>query len=40
MRTATIKVNYEPHAGQVEVLDQIMASNADVIVIICSRGWG
>jgi hypothetical protein len=40
MRTATIKVNYEPHAGQVEVLDQIMASNADVIIIICSRGWG
>lgn len=29
-----------PHSGQVEVLDGIMKSKADVIVIVCSRGWG
>lgn len=40
MKQATLKINYKNHQGQQEVLDGIMASEADVITIDCSRGWG
>lgn len=40
MKVAKFKINYRPHTGQQEVLDAIMSSEADVIEIICSRGWG
>ena len=40
MSKAKLKINYSPHTGQKEVLDKIMASGADVIEIVCSRGWG
>lgn len=40
MRTADFKINYIPHDGQKEVKDGILKSDADVIVIDGSRGWG
>jgi hypothetical protein len=40
LKEAKLKIDYMPHTGQKEVLDGIMKSKADVIVIVCSRGWG
>lgn len=40
MKQARLKVDFIPHTGQQEVLDGIMKSIADVILIVCSRGWG
>lgn len=37
---AKLKVDFIPHTGQQEVLTGIMKSIADVILIVCSRGWG
>jgi hypothetical protein len=34
------KINYQPHAGQLEVLQGIIQSQADVIVVVAARGWG
>ena len=40
MKQAVFKINYQNHEGQEEVLKGIMESEADVITIDCSRGWG
>lgn len=40
MKQAIFKINYTNHSGQEEVLKGIMESEADVIEIVCSRGWG
>ena len=40
MKQAVFKINYANHEGQQEVLQGIMDSEADVITIDCSRGWG
>lgn len=39
-KEAKLKVDYINHTGQQEVMDGIMKSKADVVVIVCSRGWG
>ncbi len=33
-------INFQPHQGQLDVLERIAASTADVIVIDAARGWG
>ena len=33
-------INFQPHAGQFEVLQKIFESDADVVTIVASRGWG
>lgn len=38
--TAKFKIEYSPHAGQMEVLTAIQNSKADIFVITASRGWG
>jgi hypothetical protein len=40
LREAIFRINYTPHAGQIEVLQGILQSKADVIVIDAARGWG
>lgn len=39
-KVAKFKMNYIPHAGQQEVREGILNSDADIIVIDGSRGWG
>lgn len=40
MNDVRFKINYTPHAGQIEVLNGILRSKADVITIDAARGWG
>ena len=40
MRTAMFKMNYTPHDGQIEVIEGVKESEADVILVDGSRGWG
>jgi len=40
LNRAVFKVNYRRHEGQREVLAGILKSKADIITIVCSRGWG
>lgn len=39
-KQASLKIDYIPHTGQTEVLNGIMKSQADVIIIVGARGWG
>lgn len=39
-KVAKFKMNYIPHSGQKEVREGIMNSDADVIIVDGSRGWG
>lgn len=39
-RKANFKINYEPHAGQIEVRRGIRNSGARIINVTGSRGWG
>lgn len=40
MKEAKLKIDFLAHTGQEEVMTGIMKSSADVVVIVCSRGWG
>jgi hypothetical protein len=40
MKVAKFKINYIPHTGQIEVRRGIQNSEANVIIIDGSRGWG
>jgi len=40
MSVKQFKINYRRHPGQFEVLTGILKSDADIIVVDASRGWG
>lgn len=40
MAQVKFKINYTPHAGQLEVLKGLIGSNADIATIVASRGYG